>query len=201
MSHVPHGRVVLGLAVISSLISCSTGTTPSAPVSLEPAATLSGPALLVTVASPSHLIELHLPQGWTGTAAATAQDVDEVSGPDGAITVMLSAIPVGIAKSDWIDSYLDIHAADFPSGCLSGGGAPQEQMSIGGDDVRLLKLDCLPGWMLIVAHDDRIYDLRFKASAGATPAAKAAFVAIAQGLVFLPGAIPSQAPSVGPSTM
>jgi hypothetical protein len=112
---------------------------------------------------------------------------------------MLTAIPAGIAQSDWIDSYLDIHATDFPSGCLSGGGAPQEQMSIGGDDARLLQLGCLPGWMLIVAHEDRLYDLRFKVSDGASGAEKATFIAIAQGLAFLPGAMPSPAPTTLPS--
>jgi len=125
---------------------------------------------------------------------ATKPDAaDSISGPAGTITIRLHAIPKGIGASDWIDSYLDAHAADFPSGCLSGGGAPQEHVTIG-DDGRLLQLDCLPGWMLVVAQEDRLYDLRFKVAGGGTPADKALFMAMIQGLMFLPGTLPSLAP-------
>jgi hypothetical protein len=48
--------------------------------------------------------------------------------------------------------------------------------------------------MLIVAHDDRLYDFRFEVPGGATSAAKALFMAMIQGLVFLPGAMPSLGP-------
>jgi len=183
-----------GIFLALSLLACTTGASTSAPSLSGGAATIAPPALPTTVSSPNHLYELRVPQGWTARMAA-ARDPDEISGTEGAITVRLSAVPEAIAQSDWIDSYLDIHAADFPAGCLSGGGAPQELLAIGADDGRLLKLACLPGWMVIVAHDDRLYDLRFKVSGDASPAAKALFVAIVQGLKFLPGSIPSPAPS------
>jgi len=145
----------------------------------------------VTISNPGHGYELRAPAGWTATVAASAEDADQISGTDGDITVLVSAIPVGIGRSDWIDSYLDIHAADFPSGCLTGGGAPQEQLSVGGGDGRLIELGCLPGWMLVVAGGDRLYDLRFRPASAPTPGAKELFVAMAQSLTLLSAATPA----------
>ena len=170
----------MGMFLTACLVACTTGPGPSGP-----------PTLPTTLSSASHGYALRAPAGWTATVGASSADPDQISGPDGRITVLLSAIPVGIGRSDWIDSYLDMHAADFPSGCLTGGGAAQEQLSIAGGDGRLIELDCLPGWLLIVAGGDRLYDLRFTPATASAPGAKGLFVAIAQSLTFLPAGTPA----------
>ena len=156
----------------------------------KPSPTTNTPGLPMRVDVPLRFYSINLPAGSLQSVVTGTTGVDTFNADEGRLDVRFALLPANTGQDAWADAYF-VEQMGETGGCAGLDPGTWDQIRVGQETGRIYALNCLPGWMVLLAIGDRGYDIRFTVRGGQDATrARAVFDEILLALSFQQGATP-----------